>query len=106
VNLVHLFDPSRVNEAARMKIHYQSIDGRTLMCGLGLVFREADGERFRIWHPTKRPVTCTSCTKRIEALVRFQIADLTAEQLEELLAHIESFRSPPEGAESPENPGK
>lgn len=98
MKLTHLADPSRANESQRMKVHYASPDGSTLMCGLGNVYREMDGERYQIWHPTKRPVDCTSCTKRVEALVRFQLKGLTAEQYEDVLAHIESFRVAPEKA--------
>lgn len=93
MKLIRLFDPSRVHENQKMKIHYQALDGNTLLCGLGNVWREADGERFAIWRPTKRPVTCLSCTRRIEALVRLQANGLTAGQYEDLLAHIESFRA-------------
>jgi hypothetical protein len=96
VKLIHVTDPGRLNESQRARVHYQSLDGQTLMCGHGNVYREMEGEKYRIWHPTKRPVTCASCTKRIESLVRFQVAGLSAGQLEDLLAHIESFRVPPE----------
>lgn len=94
MKFVHLIDPSRVQETQKVKVHYAALDGQHLMCGLGNVYREVDGERFQIWHPTKRPVSCASCTKRVEALTRFQLKGLTAEQYEELLAHIESFRVP------------
>jgi hypothetical protein len=97
VKLVRIIDPSRMGEHQHMRVHYRSLDGQTLMCGLGKIYREVDGEKFQIWQPTKRPVTCNSCTKRVESLVRLQLKGLSSEQFEDLLAHIESFRLPPEG---------
>jgi hypothetical protein len=86
-------DPGRLHESQKARVHYQSPDGQHLLCGLGNVYREMDGEKYQIWHPTKRAVNCMPCTKRIEALVRFQISGLNADQLEDLIAHIESFRA-------------
>jgi hypothetical protein len=91
-------DPSRQNEDTRARVHYLAPDGQVLMCGLGQVYREMDGEKFQIWHPTKRPVTCASCTKRLESLVRLQLNGLPAEQLEDVLGHIESLRAAPQEA--------
>lgn len=96
MKLTRLMDPARTQQETRVRVHYAAPDGQKLLCGLGHVYRELDGERFQIWHPTKRPVTCTSCTKRLESLVRFQLSGLGSGQLEAILAHIESFRAPPQ----------
>jgi hypothetical protein len=89
-----MIDPARQTQETRVRVHYAAPDGQTLLCGLGHIYRELDGERFQVWHPTKRPVTCTSCTKRLESLIRFQLTGLGSAQLEDILAHIESFRVP------------
>ena len=93
MKLIHIIDPSRLNDHRPAKVHYQSIDGQELLCGLGNVYREVDGEKFQVWQETKRPVTCHSCTQRVETIVRFQLRGLTSGQYEDLLAHIESFRA-------------
>jgi hypothetical protein len=105
VKLTRLIDPARQQAETRVRVHYAAPDGQTLMCGLGRVYRELDGERFPVWHPTKRPVTCASCTKRLEALTRFQLNGLDSEQLEAILAHIESFRVPQQESPSTEQAG-
>jgi hypothetical protein len=87
-------DPSRLNEHTRARVHYLAPDGQVLLCGLGNVYREMNGEKFQVWQPTKQPVTCTACTKRLESLIRLQLVGLRSEQLEDILAHIESFRVP------------
>ncbi len=98
MKLTHLIDPTRIpSEHNRSKIHYQALDGKELLCGLGHVYREIDGDRYQIWYPTKREVTCLSCTRALEAIVRFQLNGLSSEQLEVLLTHIESFRVPENG---------
>ncbi len=90
--MIHLFEPSR-HGRDQSAVHYEAPGGQELLCGHGHVFKEIDGERYRMWAPTKQPITCASCTKRLELLARMQIQGLTAAQLEELLDHIASIRN-------------
>lgn len=90
--------PNKVRKAAdeallsSPKIHYEAADGKRLMCGQSDIYIVEDGERMRIWYRTKRPVTCKSCVKFMEQRVREEIKGLTAENYEDLLAHIETFK--------------
>lgn len=74
------------------KIHYEAPDGQRSICTQAEIFSVVDGEKLRVWHRTKRPVTCRPCTKRLEMTVRSQLATLTSDQLEDIAAHIGTFR--------------
>jgi len=92
--LYRLIDPATgVRKSSGPRTHYEAADGQASLCGLVNVFHELDGEKIRVWHRTKRPVTCKSCTKCVEILARNQLTGLTGEQMEDILAHIDTFRN-------------
>jgi hypothetical protein len=78
--------------ARNHRVHYESASGEASLCNLVSVFSAVDGEKIRVWHPTKAPVTCTSCVNVVKARVRRQLTGLSGEQYEDLLAHIATFR--------------
>ena len=90
--MFRLIQPSRIGEeSSAMKVHYESPDGGRLLCSQGDVVKVIDGDRMRIWYRTKREVTCRSCTKAFEMIVRRQLRGLTGDQLEDIAAHIATF---------------
>jgi hypothetical protein len=88
-----LMKPSHEDRDHPAKIHYESDNGKRLMCEQSDIYLVADGERMRIWFRTKRDVTCKSCVKLMEIRVRDVLGGLTAQQYEDLLAHIETFKA-------------
>jgi hypothetical protein len=90
--LVHMFQPGRYG-TERLSVHYAAPNGQEVMCGHAKLFRTIDGDKIPTWFETKRPITCLNCTKRAEILVRFQLPELTAEQLEDVLAVIAGMRN-------------
>lgn len=88
----HVFDPLR-SGSKDPKVHYEDPGGLILYCRTSnsRIFTVVDGDRIRIWHRTKRPVTCTACTKKQELTIKEQLRKLNAEQLEDIAAHIDTF---------------
>jgi hypothetical protein len=82
-----LIEPARIGG----RVHYESADGRKLLCSQSKVMRVIDGENMRVWFRTKRAVTCQSCTKALEVTVRKMMRGLTGDQLEDIAAHIGTF---------------
>lgn len=89
----HLFAPGRESHHDHAQIHFAGPGGQELLCGHGQVYKTIDGEKYRIWCPTKRAVTCGSCIKRLELLTRMQLGELDSVQLEALLDHIGALRN-------------
>jgi Fe-S-cluster-containing hydrogenase component 2 len=91
--MFRLMQPSTHGRKAEgAKIHYEAPNGRRSLCSQVCVYTTIDGEKMRVWYRTKRAVTCASCTKALEITTRKAIHDLTADQLEDILAHIDTFR--------------
>jgi hypothetical protein len=91
--MFHLTQPSTHGRKAEgAKIHYEDPGCHRSLCGQVAVFTTIDGEKMRVWYRTKRPVTCKGCTKVLEIMTRKAISGLTAEQLEDIQAHIDTFR--------------
>lgn len=95
-------DP-RGSAGKHSKAHYESPDGRTIWCGQSRIFTVLEGNRIRMWHPTRREVTCKPCIKKLEKHVAALLADLNGDQLEDIAAHVGTFTAkyPPEGMEIP-----
>jgi hypothetical protein len=106
--LNRLMEPSRQGHGAETasKIHYESENGRTTLCAQVQVFRVVDGEKMRVWYRTKRDVTCKSCIAKVRVMTSSDLAGLTGEQLEDIRAHIDTFRnrygSVPTGTKPPD----
>jgi hypothetical protein len=89
--LRHMFQVGRYGTTR--PVHYAAPNGQEVMCGHAKLFRIIDGDKIPTWFDTKRAITCANCTKRAEILVRFQLPELTAEQLEEVLSVIAGMRN-------------
>jgi hypothetical protein len=89
--LNHLMDPK--NPPPGNPVHYEDPDGRQSWCPSRMrVFVLIDGDRIRVLHHTKQPVTCKSCIKKMEKEVRAMLGQLSAEQLEDIAAHVDTFQ--------------
>lgn len=93
--LQRLIEPARHGRGPSNapKIHYESPDGRKLMCGQAEVFHTVDNQELRIWYHTKREVTCKSCITAVRIMVRKELDGLSGGQLEDLRAHIDTFKN-------------
>lgn len=89
--------PDGLKSAA--KVHYEHDNGKRIRCEQSRIYIIVDGERMRVWHRTKRAVTCKSCIKYMEQQVRDAIKGLDSEQYEDLLAHVETFKMKYTGAQ-------
>ena len=91
--LRHLANPAYDHrEGSGSKTHYEAADGQTSLCKQVRVFRVVDGETCRVWYPTKRPVTCKGCVGVLRVMVRAELAGLTGDQLDDIAAHIKTYR--------------
>jgi hypothetical protein len=91
--MFRLMQPSTHGRKAEgAKIHYEKPNGMRSLCGQVSVFTTIDGEKMRVWYRTKRAVTCKGCTKRLEIVTRDAMRGLTADQMEDIQAHIDTFR--------------
>ena len=104
--LMRVMKPAQERNSKPPRVHYESPNGQKLLCMQSDVYRTIDGERMRIWFRTKRPVTCASCTKLLEIRTRKELRGLNGDQLEDIQAHIATFRSrylaPPESNHAPD----
>jgi hypothetical protein len=93
--LNRLVDPSKADRGpvTKPKVHYEAPGGAKSLCSQATVYRTIDGERMRVWHRTKRAVTCKPCVKRLIVEARAQLEGLTGDQVEDILAHIDTFRN-------------
>ena len=91
--LRHLANPSYDHrEGSGSKIHYEAADGQASLCKQVRPVRVLDGESCRVWYPTKRPVTCKTCINILEVMIRDDLTGLTGDQLDDIAAHIKTFR--------------
>jgi hypothetical protein len=88
-----LVQPGTQGRTTAPKIHYEAPSTLASLCGQAEVFAVVDGDKMRVWHHTKRLVTCKGCIKAMEIQVRKELAGLNGDQLEDILAHIDTFKN-------------
>lgn len=93
--IIHVFNPSET-AAAKVKVHAVLWNSaRIALCGQARIFKEHDGEWYRIFQPTSRPITCRGCIKVIEVIIRNEMTKLNPDDgtdLEEIFRLVLKLR--------------